>query len=169
MSQRTVLITGLGHSGTTFVARVLRQAGFDFGQDIFDVTVDPEGNEVPPGGPHGMEWAPLQEFLGDIAKEALTDYNQMGGIEWLRKCADPEWGEEYRKPLRDLAAQAPEFIKAPWFMRWLERWILYTDRQPDLVIVSYRDPRQVKQSYLRWARIFQISIAMPLWGCLRRP
>lgn len=126
MAERFILIAGVGHSGTTFLARLLAQAGYDFGHNMNTKM------EHWPTAMLGTRWdrdIPLDDSLPDFTDELAAPYQD---------------------DVREISEELPEVIKCPWLTRWLPLWLKAGGRRPDLVVVSFRSVYDVRDS---WERI----------------
>ena len=98
-----ILVTGLGHSGTTYVMQLIEACGWDLGSPLFNTDER-----------KGLEWLPLQrlsveigEALGRTDKPVRPDWN------WI----DLERREEVRQDFKERieALDCPPVVKCPDF------------------------------------------------------
>ncbi len=116
----TVLVTGVGHSGTTFIARLLLELGCDFGH---------LGNASWTEGPHAMEQP-------SMAKVAQTIVEELDGIRHL-----PDFSRPLEASTRFELVKAintmPLFVKSPAIGYTLPVWAK-AGLELDAVIVVHR-------------------------------
>lgn len=125
---KRVLVTGTGHSGTTFVARLLMELGCDFGQR--------QGPADWTEGPHAMEWPPL-------AKAADSLLDEMG--RWPAPNLYQALRPETKHTLSILIESLPPFIKNPTVGHTLRMW-LELGLELDAIIYVHRDVQATAES-----------------------
>ncbi len=132
----TVIILGTGHCGTTFLSRVLLEAGCDFGQrdglpDHWTL------------GDQAMEHPFLQECIWKVTK---TLWDDVAGLPDLTRVA--EVAEEQREVIALALSRWPPFVKNPVLGLTLPAWTA-AGLRPSAAIVCYRPIAQVLESIMR--------------------
>lgn len=132
---KTIVIVGTGHSGTTFLSRVLMEAGCNFGQGH-----PPAAWTV---GDQAMEYPFVQRIVHYVTKALWTD---LDGLPDLTRV------EEVAQAHRGLMASAldrwPPFFKNPALGLTLPAWTA-AGLRVGAAIVCYRPIGQVLDSIVR--------------------
>lgn len=123
----TVLITGNGHSGTTFVARLLMELGCDFGQG------DPPAAWTQ--GAQAMEQPYVQRSAAALAR-------------FIEEKPLRDWWQQAAALLEEEHKVFPPYIKAPAIGWYLDAW-LELGFQADAVIVCHRNIEDTLRSIER--------------------
>lgn len=121
-----ILVTGLAGSGTTWMARVLQELGYNLGSDLYS------RSEY-----KGLEWKPLLELKEDIDKRVLEN----GKLTHPGVYLDRETLDDLRGHFRARihALDCPEVVKIPGLN--LAAQVLLPEMLPELVIMMHRPLR----------------------------
>jgi hypothetical protein len=146
-----VLITGGVGSGTTFIARMFEELGFDLGHHThMENHRNTEGNQV-----RGVEHEPLlklvQEWnwrlLPTVVPENISRISR--NMPFVLRLDDPVFAKTQREEVQAVVAGLPPVVKQPVMTRYLGLWILAGGTVPDYVVVCMRDTYDQARSNVR--------------------
>jgi hypothetical protein len=138
MSKPEIIITGLGHAGSTYLMNIFDELGLDVGEDgqLFD-----ENRR------HGREYAPAVNIHRRVTNTlSKTRHRPYVTILDPSKVFDPNIKRNFKEEIGN--HHFPQVIKSPntgwtWFIDLFE---------PKFVIVCYSNPLGWMASMLRWSR-----------------
>lgn len=136
MSKPKIIITGLGHAGSTYLMRIFQTLDVDVGdsESIFDSHFF-----------QGREWVPATELHKEMIKSVSCYWRAPYELMMdPTKMFDPATRNHFKNKINDL--DFPEIIKSP-----NNGWVWFIDLfQPKYVLVTYRNPQGWMDSMLRW-------------------
>ena len=148
-----IIVTGVGRSGTSAVARVLHESGLPMGHEL-------EGPS--PFNPAGLYedsdvWRLNQSLVAELG---MWDPRHPG--RWPRRSTVLAVAKGYQAAMRELAANALAGWKDPRFAVTLEAWLPHLPCRPKLV-VCLRSPRPYADSVIRVFGLVERKAAERLW------
>lgn len=145
-----ILITGGVGSGTTFIARMFQELGYDLGDHTAMENKRNEESQV-----RGVEHEPLLQLVREWnwrlmpetgeGKHSRVSYNPS----LMLRRDDPTFAETQREWVQKISDGLPDVVKQPLMTRYLGLWILAGGKVPDYVVVCMRDTYDQARSNIR--------------------
>lgn len=147
----SILITGGVGSGTTFIARMFQELGFDLGDSThMENKRNKEGDQV-----RGVEHDPLLKLVSEwnwrlmpiISPKEVSHMSRNSPL--VLRLDDPEFAKTQRDDVKKVSDGLPNVVKQPLMARYLGLWILAGGKIPDYVVVCMRDTYDQARSNVR--------------------
>ncbi len=138
------LITGAAGSGTTYMAALHQELGYDMGDDVAFENARNQGSREQV---RGLEHKGLGALLTTWSVQFMPTVNAAEprasrNLHSMLAVDDAHVAGLVRAQVQEVSKDLPELVKQPLMMRWLGLWLMAGGWRPDHVIVMVRNTLQ---------------------------